>query len=177
VGAGELMLQGLCIDAGQTAVLEKEKMYFLFPNGPKHYYVSKFANSTAHKGCFQSSYFQVIKEEQWPPEPEIKSHCLDPKKVYIANLIWRKPGYKEVALKEYYIKPRTTHCNFYKDSNLTELGGCFPLHWFTDFVEAIIDESVIEIPDFDIDFEEYDLFSTESEPKITKYEQLSLFDF
>jgi hypothetical protein len=171
------MLKGVCKDPGQTAVLEKGKVYFLFPNGRNHFYVSNFPNFRAHKGCFQSSYFQVIEKEQWPQEPEMKSYCLDPEKVYIANLIWRKPGYKAVALKEYYIKPRTTHCDFYQDSNLTELGGCFPLHWFTDFVEAVIDESVIEIPDFDIEFEENDLFSVESEPKITKYEQLSFFDF
>ncbi|MEC1744145.1 hypothetical protein [Schinkia azotoformans] len=55
-----LMLQGTCIDTGQTTVLEKGKSYFLFPNGPIHFYVSKFPNRDSHRGCFSGKYFQII---------------------------------------------------------------------------------------------------------------------
>jgi hypothetical protein len=171
------MLQGVCIDPGQTAVLEMRKKYYLFPNGMNHYYVSNFPNLAAHKGCFQSKYFQIIEKEPWSQEPEMKSYSLDPEKVYWAKLIWRKPGYKFVELKEYYLKPRKTHCDFYHDSKLNQLGGCFPLHWFTNFEEVIPDIIDQEVSNFDIKFEENKLVLPETKPEITNYEQLSLFDF
>lgn len=170
------MLQGICLEPEQAAVLEKGKSYYLFPNGANHYYVSKFPNSGAHMGCFQNSYFQIIEKELWPEEPEIRSVRLDPEKVYRAKLIWREPGYKSIELKDYYIKPKATHGYFYCDSALKECRGCFPLHWFTGFEETILDIIDQEIPDFDIDFEESDQFSFESEPNIANYVQLSLFD-
>jgi hypothetical protein len=171
------MLKGVCIDPGQTALLEKGKSYFLFPNGTMHYYVSKFPNRNAHKGCFQSKYFQLIENEAWPQEPELLSIILDPEKLYKAKLIWRKPGYKSTELKEYYILPKTTHGYFYKDSKLKECCGCFPLYWFADFIEVDLEESEPEIVDFDIETKENIPFFIENEQKIANYVQLSLFDF
>lgn len=177
MGEGNLMLQGVCINSDQTAVLEKGTSYFLFPNGAKHYYVSNFPNQNAHKGCFQAKYFQIIEKEEWPQEPEIITNTLDPEKIYKANLVWRRPGYQSTELKEYYVKPNATHGYFYYDIHLKECGGCFPLHWFANFVE--VEQEVIEpeISDFDIDFEENDLFLVENEPKIANYVQMSIFDF
>jgi hypothetical protein len=109
------MLEGVCIDTGQTVVLEKGKSYFLFPNGTKHYYVSKFPNQNGHKGCFQAIYFQIIKKEEWPQEPERLSIILDQEKVYKANLIWRRIGYKSTELREYYVRPKATHGYFYQE--------------------------------------------------------------
>lgn len=63
------MLQGVCIDAGATTVLEKGKTYFLFSNGKDHYYVSRFPKAGAHFGCFRKSLFQIVQEDEWPPEP------------------------------------------------------------------------------------------------------------
>lgn len=170
------MLQGVCIDNSQTTVLEKGKSYFLFPNGAHHYYVSIFPNQSAHKGCFQSRYFQIIKKEEWPQEPEIKLLNLDPEKLYKAKLIWRKPGYKMVALKEYWIKPSKTHGDFYHDRELEKLGGSFPLHWFEDFEKVEFEKKVTKTIDFVIKPEENVHFPTEIEPKTIKYVQLSLFD-
>jgi len=171
------MLQGICINSGQSVVLEKGKRYFLFPNGTKHFYVSNIPNSGAHKGCFQGKYFQIIKKVLWPEEPEARSIWLDSEKLYKAKLIWRKPGYKSIELKEYYIRPDEAYGTFYLDSKLEQLGGCFPLYWFSGFEEVILDIIDQEIPDFDIDFDENDQFLAESEPKTANYEQLSLFDF
>jgi hypothetical protein len=171
------MLQGICIDPGQTVVLEKGKSYFLFPNGTKHYYVSKFPNQNAHKGCFQAIYFQIIEKEEWLQEPVRLSIILDQEKVYMASLIWRKPGYKSTELKEHYVKPKATHGHFYHDSSLKEYGGCFPLHWFTDFVEVKHEVIEPETLDFGIEIEGSDLFLIENEPNIANYVQLSLFDF
>ncbi|MBO0962515.1 hypothetical protein J1P26_22735 [Neobacillus sp. MM2021_6] len=177
MGVEEIMLQGICIDTGYTAVLQKGTSYYLFPNGDNHYYVSKFPNEGAHMGCFQERYFQVLEEEQWPDEPEIRLVSFDPEKLYKARLIWRKRGYKSVELKNYYIKSKVTHGYFYSDMALKECRGCFPLHWFTDFQETILDIIDQEIPDFDIDFEENDLILVESEPEIVNYVQMSIFDF
>jgi hypothetical protein len=170
------MLKGICIDPGQTVVLEKGKSYFLFPNGTKHYYVSDFNNKNAHKGCFQALYFQIAKEEERLAEPVAKSVSLDPDKVYKAKLIWRKPGYKFIELKEYFVKLSKTHCDFYNDINLKKYFGCFPLHWFANFEEAQQEETVQEICDSVIEFEESEVISVESVPKTIKFVQLSLFD-
>ncbi|MBO0962366.1 hypothetical protein J1P26_21925 [Neobacillus sp. MM2021_6] len=170
------MLQGICIDSGYTAVLQKGTSYYLFPNGANHYYVSKFPNSGAHMGCFQASYFQIIEDELWPEEPEARPVSLDPEKLYNAQLIWRQPGYKQIKLQEYYLLPHETHGTFYEDNSLSVLRGCLPLHWFTDFVEVEIDKTITETTNFDIEFDESDHFLAESEPGTANYIQLSLFD-
>ncbi|WP_458412756.1 hypothetical protein ACNQFZ_18390 [Schinkia sp. CFF1] len=54
------MLQGICIDTGQTTVLEKGKLYFLFQNGETHFYVSKFPRIDSHTGCYKANRFQII---------------------------------------------------------------------------------------------------------------------
>lgn len=166
------MLQGVCVDPGQTAVLEKYKKYYLFPNGINHFYVSNFPSNCSHMGCFQSAYFQILKKEEWPPEPAVKSVILDPQKVYSAKLIWRKPGYKFVELKDYYLRLCKTHVDVFKEINLSQYCGCLPVHWFTNFREIETETAGIEPV-----LEENVPICTESEPKITKYEQLSLFDF
>jgi hypothetical protein len=170
------MLRGICTDLGQTAVLELGKSYYLFPNGTQHYYVSNFPDRNAHRGCFQTKYFQIIEKEIWPPEPEVKEFRLDRGKLYRAELIWRKSGYKDVDLKGYFIKPLTTHGDFYHDINFSKLGGCFPLHWFKNFVEIEQVTAVHEISDFDIKSSEIEPNFFEIEPKTIKYVQLSLFD-
>jgi hypothetical protein len=170
------MLQGICTDTGHTTVLEMGKSYYLFPNGTQHYYVSIFPNQDAHKGCFQSKYFQIIEKDAWPPEPKVKMFQLDRKKKYKAELIWRRPGYKNVELKEYFIKPLKTHCDFYHDSNFSKSGGCFPLHWFNNFTEVQPGAIEHEISDFDTKSSKNDPVYLENEPKTIKYVQLSLFD-
>lgn len=178
------MLQGICIDPGQTVVLEEGKSYFLFPNGTQHYYVSKFPNQDAHKGCFQTKYFQIIQKEEWAIEPDVKALDLVQEKVYKANLIWRRPGYKSIKLQEYYVRPKTTNGYFYNDSSLRDCVGCFPLHWFANFVEVgqdIIDSEINnlenDITDFDTVFEENVPLFIENESKIVNYVQMSIFDF
>jgi hypothetical protein len=174
------MLQGVCVDPGQTEVLEKGKTYFLFPNDDVHYYVSNFPNINAHKGCFHKKYFQVIERESYPPEPTVRPIHLDQQKIYRADLIWVRPGYKPFTSKEYYIKPRTTHGDCYHDKNLTKLGGCFPLHWFDNFIEIGVQVSV-PVPLMDetiIKNDEIEPISNETVHVISKseqYEQLSLF--
>jgi hypothetical protein len=174
------MLQGVCVDPGQTEVLEKGKTYYLFLNGNEHYYVSVFPSQNAHKGCFQTKYFQVIERDSYPQEPAARPIHLDPNKVYKADLIWAKPGYRPFTSKEYYIKPRTTHGYFYHDINLTKPGGCFPLHWFDNFIEIdvqvsvtvpIVVESVMKLDKIEPTLNEIVHEISKSE----QYEQLSLF--
>lgn len=157
------MLKGvyLKIDDAETGLIVGEK-YYLFPNGPNYYYASKFPTEGSYMGIFQARRFRVIEEEEWPPEPDPIVPELDKDKIYKAKLIWRQEGYKSTQLKEYYIKQNQTHCYFYYDSELKKCGGCYPLHWFEKFREiSNHNESIQE--------------KLEIEPKIEKFEQLSLF--
>jgi hypothetical protein len=157
------MLQGTCIEGGQSAVLEKGKEYFLFPNGPDHYYVSRFPNENAHTGCFQAKYFQLIDEEDLVM-PEI-----DREKVYIAHM-YRKEGYPGLELKEYFIEAGKTHCYLYEDRSLKKCKGCFPLEWLTDF-EEIVPETVESDQIVEETVHKLDDFVQET----GEFEQLSLF--
>jgi hypothetical protein len=167
------LLQGTCIDAESTDVLINGKQYFLFPNGSTHFYVSNFPREGAHKGCFKASLFLINSMDPWPPEPPVKHIELDKEKVYKAQLIWRREGYKSTELKEYYIRPGKTHGYLYKDPDFQKLKGCFPLHWFDRF-EVI---SVIETVESDIESVESVHENEISESIIQNYEQLSLFEF
>lgn len=171
------MLQGICVDPGQSVVLEKGKNYFLFPHGPKHFYVSKFPSKESHRGCFSSEYFQLVEKEEWPQEPDVKVISLDPDKVYKARLIWRKKGYQDKQLGIYFIKPFKDHGYFYRDSELKKCGGCFPLHWFTDFVEVDVEEREPEIIKPEMESVELEQILIVPEANPAKYVQLSLFDF
>lgn len=164
------MLQGICINTSYTAVLEKGRKYFLFPNGPSSFYVSKFPNEKAHTGCFRAVFFEITEENKLPAEPEAISLCLDPDKVYKATLIWKTPFYKSKLNQDYYLKPSKMNAFFYKDLELEQLAGCFPLHWFSGFteVENISLESVIKFGESD-----HKLLEMESESFVN--EQLSFF--
>jgi len=133
------VLRGICIDKGDAAGLVEETKYYLFPNGESHFYVSKFPNSEAHQGCFRADLFKIINDNEDPEEPEEKQITLDPTKIYRAKLIWRSPGYRSNnELKEYFIRPLKKHGYYYKDPNLKQFKGCFPLHWFEKFEEVDI---------------------------------------
>jgi hypothetical protein len=165
------ILIGVCIDIGNSAVLQKGDSYYLFPHGDKHYYVSKFPNKNAHKGCFHAELFQLINDINWPHEPEAITPELEREKIYKAPLVWRNPGYKSKELKHYFIKPKTTHCYFYHDKELKEFCGCFPLHWISDFEELDVSAEEIDSENNSFVEEELALF----EEVNNGYEQLSLF--
>lgn len=180
------MIQGICVDIANTTVLIEGQTYFLFPNGPNYFYVSVFPDSKAHKGCYQSRCFQIIKKikEEWPAEP--KGPCLvsdyDKEKVYKAQLVWRKPGYRGTELKEYFIRLKVEYpeqklkinlvdsCYFYdqyENGQFEGFRGCFPLHWFGE-MEEVLDT-------YNQEFSEKEQIVC-AEPVVNGYEQLSLFD-
>jgi hypothetical protein len=168
------LLQGICVDTGATTVLEKEKKYFLFSNGPDHYYVSKFPRESSHCGCFHKALFELVQEDEWPPEPAADSiPLLDRSKIYEAKLIWRRHGYKQVPLGTYYLKPLKTHAHFYYDKQLKRLGGCFPLHWFADFREINAEENETN----EVVFETEALECETKEENHEIFEQMCIFDF
>jgi hypothetical protein len=170
----KILLQGVCVDTGETTVLEKGKKYFLFPSGSNSYYVSKFPNANAHTGCFRKSLFQIVQEEEWPPEPPADNvPALDSSKVYKARLIWRKRGYEQIQLGTYYLQPSGTHAYFYYDKELKRLGGCFPLHWFAEFREVDADEDEINEVVLETEAPERET----KEEKHEMFEQMSIFDF
>jgi hypothetical protein len=175
------LLQGICVDTGATTVLEKGKKYFLFSNGPNHYYVSKFPRESSHCGCFHKALFELVQEDEWPPEPSADTvPVLDSSKIYEARLIWRRAGYKQVKLGTYYLQPLKTHAHFYYDKQLKKFGGCFPLHWFEGFKEINadeneIDEAVLETDEVVFETEALECETKEEIPE--NFEQMSIFDF
>jgi hypothetical protein len=168
------LLQGICVDTGITTVLEKGKKYFLFSNGPDHYYVSKLPKASAHQGCFHKSLFKLVQKDEWPPEPPANSiPALDSSKIYAAKLIWRKRGYQQVKLGTYYLQPARTHVYVYRDKQLKKCVGCFPLHWFEDFREVNADED--ETNEVVLETE---VPKCETEEEIPEnFEQMCIFDF
>jgi hypothetical protein len=168
------LLQGVCVDTGETTVLEKGKKYFLFPGGPDHYYVSRFPKANAHTGCFHKSLFQIVQEDEWPPEPSTDNvPVLDSSKIYAAKLIWRKRGYEQFPLSMYYLRLSKTHAYVYRDKQLEKCIGCFPLHWFAEFREVYEEESEANEVIFETEALECEI--KEETPK--NFEQMSIFDF
>jgi hypothetical protein len=175
------LLQGVCVDTGETTVLEKGKKYFLFPGGSNNYYVSKFPNANAHTGCFCKSLFQIVQEDEWPPEPPVGNVPeLDSSKIYVAKLIWRKRGYEQVKLGTYYLQPARTHAYVYCDKQLNKCVGCFPLHWFEGFKEITADENETNEVVFETNEAIVETEVPEHETKEEKhetFEQMNIFDF
>jgi hypothetical protein len=170
----KILLQGICVDTGETTVLEKGKKYFLFPGGSNNYYVSKFPNANAHTGCFRKSLFQIVQGDEWPPEPVADNvPALDSSKIYAAKLIWRKRGYQQVELGTYYLQPKQTHAYVYRDKQLKKCVGCFPLHWFAEFRE--VDEEEDETNEVVFETKEPEREIKEENPET--FEQMCIFDF
>lgn len=161
------------MDTAATTVLEKDRKYFLFPGGPNHYYVSKFPNANAHTGCFRKSLFQIVQED-WPPEPSADNvPVLDSSKIYEAKLIWTTRGYQAKLGGTYYLRPSGTHAYFWYDKELKRPGGCFPLHWFTEFREVNAEETETNEAVLETKAPECEI--KEETPK--NFEQMSIFDF
>ncbi|MEN3130830.1 hypothetical protein ABDI49_07370 [Bacillus cereus] len=134
-------MKGICINVDASTELKLDQEYYLFPAKPNHFYVSRFDNVHANFGCYEADRFQVIKEEEWPKEPEIDIPELDKEKYYRADLIWRAKGYRDKELKRYVMKPSTTHCYVWHDKERKQFAGCFPLHWFRGFKLMIEQQS------------------------------------
>ncbi|MGM7634196.1 sugar ABC transporter [Bacillus sp. Hm123] len=98
--------------------------------------------------------------DEWPPEPKLDLPDLEAGKVYSAQLIWRRKGYRGKELKQYYIKPdNQKNTNFYADKELKEFQGRYPLHWFADFkLIEDIEEQLVELVEEPTNFEQMSLF-------------------
>lgn len=72
------MLKGVCKDPGNSNVLVKGTTYYLFPAGTTHYYVSKFPNKNAHRGCFIKTLFDLISGYVEPEDvPKVEAAVID----------------------------------------------------------------------------------------------------
>lgn len=56
------MQQGVCVDTGLSAILQKDRTYFLREHGKNNYYVSNFNNPKSYFGSFSKKYFRLIVE-------------------------------------------------------------------------------------------------------------------
>nr|WP_309099089.1 hypothetical protein [Fredinandcohnia onubensis] len=102
---------------------------------------------------------------------------MDPEKEYKASLMWTDPGYRSsTELKDYYVVPRRTHVYFYDDIILKKCGGFFPLSWFANFEEVVIDsEDILELEENVTDIPESEPISQICVQEPERFEQLSLF--
>lgn len=148
-----ISLQGICIQETNSSNLKKNEKYYLFPHGQGAYFVSRFPTEGSHFGAYQRGYFKIVKEQaNWPPEPNKPSNLpvLQDRKIYKAELIWRKEGY-HTTLGTYFLTATTgcyrcsTDCNFYLDAALTQFKGRYPLHWFKD-IQEYDENAIIELP-------------------------------
>jgi hypothetical protein len=161
------MLQGIYKGEGNSEILVEGQKYYLFPNGEKNCYVSRFPNQHAHTGSYQLSYFDIVEEQHYPD--------LDREKHYTAELTYVTPGkYPGIVFKQYYIRPRKTHALFWEDPQLNQFRGCFPLNWFEEFeeFEPVAVEEVVIAEEL---VEEKPII--EEPPVAKESEQLSLFEF
>lgn len=119
----------ICTDNGNSDLLEVGKEYFMLGERSGWAYISHFPKQSTYFGVYEAKRFTVLGEEP----PSVDHEHLDREKIYQAELIYcrRYP----VKLKNYYVKPRVTHANFYVDPDCLDFCGCFPLHWFANFIE------------------------------------------
>lgn len=105
-------MKAKCVDASQSWMLETGKEYFVLPNGPKAFYVSKFDKLPEnHFGSFSKDRFEVLELADSPPaEPEEEDlHiCEDPDTTYYRAVVdtsdpWWSNG------KEYIISSRNDY--------------------------------------------------------------------
>lgn len=165
------LLQGICVDPGQSTNLTKDQSYFLFPAGTTHFYVSHFRNKGSHRGCFAKTQFTLKEKETWPEEPAAIEPDIDRSKLYRAKLIFKTKGYQS-ELKTYYLQPKPTgHTYFFNDQGFSEYRGSFPLHWFNDFEEVTKLTPIPDAPEPELLLEA----EPELEPESYRYEQLVLF--
>ncbi|TSB47142.1 hypothetical protein [Alkalicoccobacillus porphyridii] len=166
-------MKAVCIETGDTALLQEQKEYFIFPNGESHVYVSKFDNQGAHFGCYEKDFFQEIVEEDpvRPPEPPELNPDLEHGQVYKAFLVWTsKRGFWSLEGKHYYLKQHdkvSSQVWFYEDPECKKLRGIFQKHYFTDY------EPIETIPQ-----KEEQALVEESPPELLPeedWEQMSLF--
>jgi hypothetical protein len=68
--------------------LNREEIYYLYPNGHSHFYVSRFPNQGAHTGCFERTLFSINTEttSNLTGEPKRIPFSLDCTKIYKAKL-------------------------------------------------------------------------------------------
>lgn len=159
-------LQGICIQETNSSNLKKDEKYYLFPHGQGAYFVSRFPTEGSHFGAYQKHYFEIVKDQDnWPLEPMKPNNLpvLQERKVYKADLIWRKEGYAHGSpLGTYFLTATTgcyqcaTDCNFYVDAELKQFKGRFPLHWFKD-IQEYDENATVELPRHE--WQQMDLFS------------------
>ena len=122
----------ICTNANDSDLLTEGNKYYIFETGGSVGYVSRFPKQGSHFGIYQLERFKELPAIEEPPE--IDTSHLDRSKIYKAELFYSRRYIQPKGT--YYIKPRNTHANFYKDPACIHLCGCFPLSWFTNFIEC-----------------------------------------
>ena len=145
---------GQCIDASQSTVLQEGKTYYLFEHGPNNFLVSRFNSNKSYFGSFRSNRFEVVEEQEQPN--------LEQGVIYKAELVECSNYTKPLGVYYGKASKRGTHFKFWKDRQLTQFCGQFPIEWFRDF--NILDNIEIDIEDDIEDYEHEEI-----------YEQMTLF--
>ena len=160
-----------CIDVGGTTTLTEGNVYFLYPNGSEHAYISKFDNPSAHFGCYRQSLFKELSQvaPKRPPEPPELDWELETGQVYKAYLTWVKmPGAKHMIDQSYFVckHPRHRHqVSVFEDPERTSFRAILSSNYFRDY-ELIESDSIGLIEE---EFMDAEKLSAED------WEQMSLF--
>ncbi|MCM2674066.1 hypothetical protein [Alkalicoccobacillus plakortidis] len=160
-----------CIDVGETTTLTEGNVYFLYPNGSEHAYISKFDNPSAHFGCYRKSLFEKVFEDApvLPLEPPELNWELESGQVYKAYLTWvNMPGAKHMIDQSYFVRkhPRHRHqVSVFEDPECTSFRAILSSNYFRDY-ELIESDAIGLIEEEFMDIEEL---------PAEDWEQMSLF--
>lgn len=112
---------------------------------------------------------------EWPPEPPKKKKPIEQNVLFSAKLIWCWKCIGKQVGKTYFVIARGQglHVDVYSNAELTNMLGCYPVHWFENF-EHVGDPPVIEILEVASDqVVEENIFDQPEEPQF--FEQMKLF--
>jgi hypothetical protein len=159
----------------QQRFLRKGKSIFSSQTVPIIITFQSLPKASSHQVCFHKSLFELVQEDEWPPEPSADSvSALDSSKVYKARLVWRKRGYEQIKLGTYYLQPSGGTCVFLMRQAAKKVGWlCFPLHWFAEFRE--VDTVQNETDEIVLETEALECETKEEAHEI--FEQMCIFNF
>ncbi|OES45253.1 hypothetical protein [Domibacillus iocasae] len=169
------MLQGACVD---PEIFPASETFFLFPAGTDYVYASRFPQKSAHIGCYEKKNFhikEVNETPEWQPEPPKRADAIECQVIYSAKLIWCWEHSKKMIDQTYFVIARGSgsHVDVYANVDLTNMRGCFPIHWFENFGLVDQETEIEKIETVSDQVVKEDIFDVPEEPAL--FEQMKLF--
>ena len=103
-------MQGICVDASASNVLQKGERYYLFSSSAGYVYASRFPRKQSHFGCFQQSRFEIMEQ---PVVERTRNTILQEGLIYSARYTGQLKHFLSVAV----IYIGSTHGPYYHENN------------------------------------------------------------